>query len=68
MLHISIIPNFARVFEKRYHSCHCEPFVPQDKFSAVIPGMGIFFQAANWEACYAYSLPMIQAGGCLALR
>ncbi len=36
MLHISIIPNFARVFEKRYHSCHCEPFVPQDKFREAV--------------------------------
>jgi len=31
-------------------------------------GMGIFFQATNWEACFAYSLPMIQAGGCLSAK
>jgi hypothetical protein len=30
--------------------------------------MGVLFQATNWEACYAYSLPMIQAGGCVSMR
>jgi hypothetical protein len=36
--------------------------------SEAVPGMGVLFQATNWEACYARSLPMIQAGGCLGLR
>jgi len=31
-------PNFARLFEKRYRSCHCEHFVPQHKLSEAIPG------------------------------
>jgi hypothetical protein len=45
----TIIRNFARLFEKRYRSCHCEHFVPQHKLSEAISGPDLLCVDAAME-------------------